>query len=551
MISLLPPSPVPSQIDTKFLRSESAHLHHSDDAKFHVPDVPEPEPQPRKAEEPVAEDEPENDGTHDCHRAKAEDSQPQESVDTLLQLISQQSPKKKPTALEALAAVVNTKSEADRPHDTLVTDVPAVASIQQSAAVLTPAALTPAALTPAATPAETISRSAVAQVAAGLKKTPDADREKTASLLGAAVEDVPDDLVPASAVAPIPKAAAVGAGVASTAETLSVPLPESVPSDIMMEVVSHTSNRSDAVSLPVEDLKTTFEKPAVQLFAPGAERDELTRQIEQMIARTASGASAATASTESATGLTMTAESGSRDPSVLPVPDNALTIGSTAAMAEQQADPASAMLISGSAGNRDQRGSAFTQTANDGGSIVTRTDSGGSIQSTTQTWSQGSALNPDLSSSIRSEIREPLSSQAARAILNHLETRRSDEAKTLTVRLDPPELGEMTIELSKTREGLSVRVTARESVTLDMLLARGQEIEQHLKSQQVDVTSMEFFSSGASGQQTPQRNSDSGYQNAAESSPSRRSSASQTGRSGTKRTSPGTRESEQSLSFRA
>ena len=61
----------------------------------------------------------------------------------------------------------------------------------------------------------------------------------------------------------------------------------------------------------------------------------------------------------------------------------------------------------------------------------------------------------------------------------------------------------MTIELSKTLEGLAVRVTAREAVTMDMLFARGQEIESQLRGQHMNLKSLEFqrtdmFSSGFS-----------------------------------------------------
>jgi hypothetical protein len=52
----------------------------------------------------------------------------------------------------------------------------------------------------------------------------------------------------------------------------------------------------------------------------------------------------------------------------------------------------------------------------------------------------------------------------------------------------------MVIELSKSKEGLSVRVTAREAVTMDMLLARGSEIESHLRGEKMDLRSLEFLS---------------------------------------------------------
>lgn len=101
---------------------------------------------------------------------------------------------------------------------------------------------------------------------------------------------------------------------------------------------------------------------------------------------------------------------------------------------------------------------------------------------------------PDLTTSVTSEMRQPLSSQVSRAVMEHLERRTTAESDTITVQLDPPDLGEMVIELSKSKEGLSVRVTAREAVTMDMLLARGSEIESHLRGEKMDLRSLEFLS---------------------------------------------------------
>ena len=101
---------------------------------------------------------------------------------------------------------------------------------------------------------------------------------------------------------------------------------------------------------------------------------------------------------------------------------------------------------------------------------------------------------PDLTTSVTSEIRQPLSSQVSRAVMEHIERRTTAESDTITVQLDPPDLGEMVIELSKSKEGLSVRVTAREAVTMDMLLARGNEIESQLRGEKMDLRSLEFLS---------------------------------------------------------
>ena len=111
---------------------------------------------------------------------------------------------------------------------------------------------------------------------------------------------------------------------------------------------------------------------------------------------------------------------------------------------------------------------------------------------------------PDLATSISGEMRPTLSNQVSQAIIAHFERNGVRSNDILSVRLDPPELGEMTIELSKTHEGLAVRVTAREAVTMDMLFARGQEIESHLRGQQMNLKSLEFLRADMSGNQFSQ-----------------------------------------------
>ncbi len=108
----------------------------------------------------------------------------------------------------------------------------------------------------------------------------------------------------------------------------------------------------------------------------------------------------------------------------------------------------------------------------------------------------GTAGTQEFPSSVSQELRQPLSSQVSRAVLEHLEKQSSPELESLTVRLDPAELGEMVIQLSKTKEGLAVRVTAREPVTMDMLLARGHEIETQLRGENLDLRSLEFLAPG-------------------------------------------------------
>ena len=98
--------------------------------------------------------------------------------------------------------------------------------------------------------------------------------------------------------------------------------------------------------------------------------------------------------------------------------------------------------------------------------------------------------------------------------MDHVERNGVRQNDSLSVRLDPPELGEMTIQLSKTHEGLVVRVTAREAVTMEMLFARGQEIESQLRGQHMNLKSLEFqrgdiSNSGFSQGQSQQQNNSS------------------------------------------
>lgn len=102
----------------------------------------------------------------------------------------------------------------------------------------------------------------------------------------------------------------------------------------------------------------------------------------------------------------------------------------------------------------------------------------------------------DLPSLATAELRQPLSAQVSRAIVQHFERNADGNAESLTVRLDPPELGELTIELERNQDGLSVRVTAREAVTMDMLLARGSEIETQLRQRDLNLSDIQFQMGG-------------------------------------------------------
>lgn len=160
---------------------------------------------------------------------------------------------------------------------------------------------------------------------------------------------------------------------------------------------------------------------------------------------------------------------------------------------------------------------------------------------------------PDLTTSVTSEIRQPLSSQVARAVIEHLERKTASDSETLTVQLDPADLGEMVIELSKSKEGLAVKVTARESVTMDMLLARGSEIENQLRGEKMDLRSIEFLSpdmmSGGAFQRQTSQDSTSRFDQpaGAQRRNSRNGTATQISSGATTRTG----DSQHTLNFRA
>ncbi|MFN8707304.1 MAG: flagellar hook-length control protein FliK, partial [Planctomyces sp.] len=109
-----------------------------------------------------------------------------------------------------------------------------------------------------------------------------------------------------------------------------------------------------------------------------------------------------------------------------------------------------------------------------------------------------SAFQP-FTESVAAESRLPMTSQVSRAVYELVQRQSGNENSSLTLRLDPPTLGELVIQLSKTEDGIAARVTASEPVTMDMLLARGAEIESQLKSQDLNFSGIEFLGPGAGG----------------------------------------------------
>jgi len=307
-------------------------------------------------------------------------------------------------------------------------------------------------------------------------------------------------------------------------------------------------------------------KPSDALLTIQADPDDVTEGILSALQRTAESPSS---SIVSASGVSpLKGASGvlaiSRE-QIAGVTSEATPENSAAGLSVQQGNEiptvtnlTSTMTQGGDLSGRRNPGSDSGNSALQAGPADSVTSSAPGVSATSASSSGvvSAGAAPDLSSTLSAEVRQPLSSQVSRAVLEHLERGSTSDNERLTVRLDPPELGEMTIELSKTKEGLAVRVSAREAVTMDMLLARGSEIEQQLKSQDLNLKALEFLSPGMMGQ------SDSSSSQRRESSDTRESSMglrstgsrrSVNGSAGSRGVSAanGPQESSKALSFRA
>ncbi len=87
-------------------------------------------------------------------------------------------------------------------------------------------------------------------------------------------------------------------------------------------------------------------------------------------------------------------------------------------------------------------------------------------------------------------ISLPVTGQIAGAVARELRLMNDVSApvRQLSVRLDPPELGALRIQVRTTADGLQMHVEAAEDVTLEMLASRVPEIEQLLKHQDVEFS---------------------------------------------------------------
>lgn len=151
----------------------------------------------------------------------------------------------------------------------------------------------------------------------------------------------------------------------------------------------------------------------------------------------------------------------------------------------------------------------------------------------------------------------PLTSQILSALVQQHSTVVQDNADSLTLRLDPPELGQLDVKFTQGADGISVRVSADEAVTMEMLLSRGGEIERMLLNQNSEFVKVEFAapdSDGRSDQSSFSNTQQDGaeHQSEAQDHPSFSQHQTQTDRqAGTRRTSGGPRRTTSRVRLRA
>lgn len=108
----------------------------------------------------------------------------------------------------------------------------------------------------------------------------------------------------------------------------------------------------------------------------------------------------------------------------------------------------------------------------------------------------------------------PLTSQILTALVQQNSSVWQESADRMTLRLDPPELGQLDVEFIRSAEGISVRISAEESMTMEMLMSRSGEIERMLLNQSTEYVKVEFTSSGSDGQDPSPGFADSQQNNA-------------------------------------
>ena len=102
-----------------------------------------------------------------------------------------------------------------------------------------------------------------------------------------------------------------------------------------------------------------------------------------------------------------------------------------------------------------------------------------------------SHLMPGLAATATAQAKtaHPVTGQVANAVAQELRVQwePGEQVRAISLRLDPPELGALRIDVRSTADGLQMRVAVAEDVTLEMLTTRVPEIEQLLKHQDMNV----------------------------------------------------------------
>ncbi len=89
-------------------------------------------------------------------------------------------------------------------------------------------------------------------------------------------------------------------------------------------------------------------------------------------------------------------------------------------------------------------------------------------------------------------VPRPMTSQVLVAMAQNLSVIKEQSSGSLTLRLDPPELGEMEVQFRQGAQGVELRLSARVPVTLQMLLSRGDEISRVLSGLDIDISKVEI-----------------------------------------------------------
>ncbi len=94
-------------------------------------------------------------------------------------------------------------------------------------------------------------------------------------------------------------------------------------------------------------------------------------------------------------------------------------------------------------------------------------------------------------------VPRPLTSQVLMAMAQNLSVIKEQSSGSLTLRLDPPELGEMELRFRQGEQGVELRLAARAPMTLQMLLSRGDEISRVLSALDIDISKVEIVGGDA------------------------------------------------------